>query len=258
MSRAEVDATSSADTSRAQPRELLDRVNGEHWAGRLYMRRISPYLTRALARTSVAPNAVTGIMACCGVAAGAVLVISGLAAAVGAFLLVQLYLLLDCSDGELARLTGRTSITGVYLDRVGHYLTDAALLAGLGIRAAERTPDGWMVLGVAAALAAVLGKAETDLVEVARAQSGKPPVTDAAVQPRDPRVGALRRAASLLRVHRIIQSVELSILVVGAAVYDELYGGITATRVLVAACAAVAGLLVVAHLASILASSRLR
>jgi hypothetical protein len=42
--------------------------------------------------------------------------------------LIQVYLLLDCCDGELARLTGRTSATGVYLDGIGHYLGEMAVL----------------------------------------------------------------------------------------------------------------------------------
>ncbi|MGH3032893.1 MAG: CDP-alcohol phosphatidyltransferase family protein, partial [Gaiellaceae bacterium] len=29
-----------------QPEGLLERPGAEHWAGRLYMRRLSPYVTR--------------------------------------------------------------------------------------------------------------------------------------------------------------------------------------------------------------------
>jgi phosphatidylglycerophosphate synthase len=172
--------------------------------------------------------------------------------------LIQIYMLLDCCDGELARWTGRTSITGVYADRVGHYLTDAALISGLGVRAAERHPSGWMVVGLVAALCAILGKAETDLVDVARARSGLPPVSEDAAEPRGRRLGFARRAASLLRVHRIVQAMELSVCVVVAAVYDAAAGGLAATRVLTAVCAGVAAALVVLHLVSILASARLR
>jgi hypothetical protein len=197
-------------------------------------------------------------MVVAGVAAGGVLAVGGLASAIASAVLVQVYLLLDCSDGELARWTGRTSVVGVYLDRVGHYLADAALLTGLGVRAADVHPSGWMVLGLVAALCAVLGKAETDLVDNARARSGQPPVTDDAAEPRSRGIGVARRLASSFRVHRVIQAIELSFCILVAAVYDAAAGGLTATRVLVAGCAAVAGALVVLHLISILASSRLR
>src|SRR5699024_11948236 len=42
-----------------QPLDVLGRVSGEHWAGRLYMRHVSLYLTRALLPTRITPNGVT-------------------------------------------------------------------------------------------------------------------------------------------------------------------------------------------------------
>src|SRR4051794_804167 len=204
-----------------QPPGLLDRRSGEHWAGRLYMRRISVYVTALLVRTPVSPNQLTVLMLVAGVAAGAVLAIGGLAGAIAAALLVQLYLLLDCVDGEVARATGRTSITGVYLDRVGHHFADAALLSGLGVRAAEREVNGWLTVGVAAALCAILVKVETDLVDVARARAGRPPVTEEAAELRSRGLGRLRHLASVLRVHRVVQAIELSLFIVAAAVYDQ-------------------------------------
>ncbi|GLW96049.1 CDP-alcohol phosphatidyltransferase family protein [Microtetraspora sp. NBRC 16547] len=239
----------------AQPQTTMDRRSGEHWAGLLYMRKLSIYATWVLAKTPITPNQVTGLMILCGVLAGAVLAIPGIWAAVGAAVLIQIYLLLDCSDGELARWTGRTSITGVYLDRVGHYLAEAALLIGLGFRASQVLPDWYTVLGVAAALGAILIKAETDLVDVARARSGLVAATEASAghfQSR--RLGAARKVAAALRFHRVIQAVELSLIVVVAAVLDLWF---PATRILTVACAVIAGLQLVLHLVSILASRRL-
>ncbi|TLP62128.1 CDP-alcohol phosphatidyltransferase family protein [Microbispora triticiradicis] len=239
----------------AQPQTTMDRRSGEHWAGLLYMRRLSIYATWLLAKTPITPNQVTGLMILCGVAAGAVLALPGLWAALAAALLIQIYLLLDCSDGELARWTGRTSITGVYLDRVGHYFAEAALLIGLGFRASETLPDWYTVMGVAAALGAILIKAETDLVDVARARSGLVATTEAAAQQfASPRLALARRAAAALRFHRVIQAVELSLIVVAAAVLDNWF---SATRILMVACVVIAAVQLVLHLVSILASRRL-
>ncbi|WP_055478056.1 CDP-alcohol phosphatidyltransferase family protein [Sphaerimonospora mesophila] len=239
----------------AQPQTTMDRRSGEHWAGLLYMRRLSIYATWLLAKTPITPNQVTGLMILSGVAAGAVLALPGIAAAVGAALLIQLYLLLDCSDGELARWTGRTSITGVYLDRVGHYFAEAALLIGLGFRASQTVPDWYTVLGFAAALGAILIKSETDLVDVARARSGLVAATETqAGQFTSRRLGLARRIVGATRFHRLIQAVELSLIVVIAAVLDLWF---PATRVLVVACAVVAVIQLVLHLVSILASRRL-
>ncbi|WP_084962211.1 CDP-alcohol phosphatidyltransferase family protein [Thermoactinospora rubra] len=242
----------------AQPAGTLDRRSGEHWAGLLYMRRVSIYLTWLLAKTPITPNQTTGLMMLTGVLAGVVLGFDGPLAALGAFLLVQLYLLLDCSDGELARWTGRTSLTGVYLDRVGHYFAEAALLIGLGFRASATAPDWYTVLGFAAALGAILIKAETDLVDVARARSGLTAATEASAgQFRSGLLGLARRILAATKFHRIVQAVELSILALIAAVVDMVVGDLTATRVLTVACAVAAAVQVVLHLVSILASRRL-
>ena len=55
-----------------QPPQVLARLNDEHWAGRLYMRRVSPYATVAFARLGWSPNAVTVAFMVSGVAAGVV------------------------------------------------------------------------------------------------------------------------------------------------------------------------------------------
>jgi len=194
----------------------------------------------------------------CGVLAGAVLALPGLSAAVGAVVLVQVYLLLDCSDGELARWTGRTSITGIYLDRVGHYLAEAALLIGLGFRASATLPDWYTVLGFAAALGAILIKAETDLVDVARARSGLVAASEAASAEFQSRgMARARRFVGVLRFHRLVQAVELSLIALLVAVWDSVAGDLTATRVLTVACVVVAVVQLLLHLVSILASRRL-
>ena len=86
------------------------------------MRRLSPYLTRLLLRTPITPDGVTWLMILAGLAAAAALTIPGLPGAILAVALIQLQILLDCSDGELARWLERKSPVGVYLDRIGHWL----------------------------------------------------------------------------------------------------------------------------------------
>lgn len=252
-----------------QPPGLKDRRNEEHWAGRLYMRSLSPYFTWFFLRLGLSPNQLTYLMIVSGVAAGVVVALpaAGTAAlwtALGGALLIQAYLLLDCVDGEAARYLRQTSVTGVYLDRIGHYLAEVALLAGLGLRAQGGWESGgWVELGLVAALGAALIKAETDNVVVARAKSGMPAdpaAGDRALRPRSTGLALARQAASMLRFHRIIGAVELSLLIVAAAVIDVVMGNDTpaATRVLVAAAAAVAALQTLLHLVSVLASRRLK
>ena len=247
--------------AKGQPPEVLARLNDEHWFGRLYMRRLSPYATIVFARLGWSPNAVTVCFMISGVAAGSPGTAASTPAAIGVALLIQLYLLFDCSDGELARYTGRFSATGVYLDRMGHYLAEALLLAGLGVRAQGHfsLAGGYVSAGLAAAICATLIKAETDIVVVARASAGLDGKhDDQALAPRSQGLAQARRLASALRVHRIIQAVELSVLILAAAIVDAATGSLTATRALTVAALAVGALMTVAHLVAIVASRRLR
>jgi phosphatidylglycerophosphate synthase len=244
-----------------QPRWVVERVNDEHLFGRLYMRKLSPRATWLLARLGISPNTVTVLFVACGVAAGVVVAFGGLATAIIAVILVQAGLLFDCADGELARLTKRdNSVRGIYLDRVGHYLCDAAMIVGLGLRAQGHltTSGRYVSAGLFAALLALLVKVETDNVIVSRAAAGLPGShANEALQPRSAGLASVRRAASMLKIHRIIQAIELSVLVLIAAIIDAARGGLAATRVVLIACLIVAALMVVAHLAAILASRRL-
>jgi hypothetical protein len=81
---------------------------------------------------------------------------------------------------------------------------------------------------------------------------------DTALAPRSGGLALARRLASALRVHRVIQAVELSWLILVAAVIDAIRGGLAATRLLVVACLIIAGVMVVAHLVAIVASRRLQ
>ncbi|RKS05475.1 phosphatidylglycerophosphate synthase [Nocardiopsis sp. Huas11] len=242
-----------------QPAGIKERVNEEHWAGRLYMRDLSPYLSTVFVRLRVPPNPITYLMMVFGVLSGIVVAFGGVWSAVLAALFIQIYLLLDCSDGEVARYTGRTSVAGIYLDRIGHYVSEIALLIGLGVRAqGEWEAGGWVILGMAAALGVALIKAETDNVVVARAKAGLPEkITEAAMRPRSSGLSLARRLASALKVHRVIQAVELSLLIVVAAIVDAFLGDLAATRVLVVACAFVGVVMSFAHFVSVLASRRL-
>ena len=227
------------------------------------MRKVSPYATWVFARLGWSPNAVTVAFIACGIAAGVVIALGGLWSAIVGAVLIQGYLLFDCSDGELARWSGRTSAGGNYLDGVGHYLGESALLVGLGFRAqGHLTASGdYITAGVAAALLAMLVRAETDNVVVARVKSGLPAshqAGDAALAPTSAGIARARRLASVLRVHRITHAIELSLLVLVAAIVDAVRGGLTATRALLLACLVVSAVMVIAHLVAIMASRRLR
>ena len=244
-----------------QPASLLARAAGEHWAGRLYMRKLSPYVTRLLVRTPLSANAITALMIPVGLLAALSLTFSGVLPALAAALLVQLQLLLDCSDGEIARWRRTFSPAGVYLDQLGHYSTEAALAAALGVRAdgGWGSIGGWTALGLTVAVLILLLKSETHLVSIALTRAGRAPgATLPAEAPPDRRRLSLRQGARLLPFLRPFQAVDASLLALAAALADFFANGVDGTRVLLMALAGFGAAAVVGHLLAVLASGRLR
>jgi len=245
----------------AQPASVLGRSAHEHWSGLLYMRRLSIHLTRLLVPTPLTPDMVTAAMGVLGIAAALVLTVPALWSALLMFVLLQLQLLLDCSDGELARWRGPAGgARGVYLDNLGHWVTDACMLAAVAVRAdgGLGSVDGWTTVGLATAVLALLVHAETDLVYVARAKVGLPAPDAVAVVPQ---VGLVRRLRALLAhlpVNRLLSAWDLSYLMVMVAVVDAARGESAATRVLTVVLFAVSVYAVLGHLLSVLTSRRLR
>jgi phosphatidylglycerophosphate synthase len=233
-----------------QPRSIFERNSGEHWAGRLYMRRVSPYATRLFLRLRFSANAVTWVMIVAGVAAAGVLCLPGLLPAIGAVLLIQLQLLLDCADGEVARWRAERSTVGVYLDRIGHWLTEGALPIALGVRTGDQT---YVVLGLVIAVLVLLIRGESALVTVARAESGQPPAGDTreVAAPRPGLLRRVRRALGFAPFFRAFVAVEATIL----ALVAEVFG---VTEGLIVALVVVAAITATGHFIAILTSDRLR
>jgi phosphatidylglycerophosphate synthase len=241
----------------AQPESTMSRRNAEHWLARLLLRKVSLPITRELLRTPVSANQLTGLMIVVGLVAAVAAGLGGLWWAIAAFVGVQVYFLLDLCDGEVARWRRTTSVTGVYLDRVGHYIVEAALLSAYGFRAGGQHFGGWSTIGVAAGLCALLVKAETDLVDVARVRSGKLAAADDAAVPRSAALGAMRRAAQVLKIHQLTGALESSFLLLVAAVVDLSTDSLQGSRLLAGLMLGIAGTMAVLHLASILLSRRL-
>jgi phosphatidylglycerophosphate synthase len=107
-----------------------------------------------LTKTSVSPNQLTTVRLAAGVAAAAAFAagaspwpeIGG-----GIFILAML---LDRADGELARLTGKTSPGGHTYDLIADATSNALAFVGLGIGLSAGVLGGWAVpLGIVAGLA---------------------------------------------------------------------------------------------------------
>jgi phosphatidylglycerophosphate synthase len=93
--------------------------------------RLARLLVGPLRRTPITPNAITTLTLGVGLLGAWLLAGAGAAANLGAAL-VMISFLLDHADGELARMTGRTSTFGHYYDLVADALVMGALFVGIG------------------------------------------------------------------------------------------------------------------------------
>jgi phosphatidylglycerophosphate synthase len=119
------------------------------YVDRVLHRPLSRPITRVLARTPVTPNAITIAGIALGVLGGLVLGMPGAGAVPAAVLLLVASGVLDCSDGEIARLRFAESRLGHWLDVGGDTVVHLAVLAGIATRI-ERAGDapGWPTLAV--------------------------------------------------------------------------------------------------------------
>jgi phosphatidylglycerophosphate synthase len=110
----------------------------------IYFYRRVGYALAVGARTlGLSPNAVSILAGAAGLVGGALLYDKW--SAVAGFGLLVLHGALDSADGQLARMTGRTSETGRVLDGVAGYVTHTAIYLAIGFSAVHRG-EGWSLL----------------------------------------------------------------------------------------------------------------
>jgi hypothetical protein len=143
-----------ADVSLSAVRELArKRPEQEFLLARLYGAHVSPYFTLLCLRLGLGPDQVTLLRLALG-ALGAALLVAPLGAwSLVGIVALQVAYVLDFSDGQVARLTGRTSAAGSYLDWLSHFYIP------LGVALALAVSLGWWqgspvypVIGIFAAL----------------------------------------------------------------------------------------------------------
>jgi phosphatidylglycerophosphate synthase len=110
--------------------------------------RLARVLVRPLRHSKVTPNGITTLTLVLGLPAAWLYALGGSAAHVGG-VLFMLACLFDHADGELARMTGRTSTFGHYYDLIADALVLTALFLGIGAGLSE-AGEGALRLGLLA------------------------------------------------------------------------------------------------------------
>lgn len=101
---------------------------------RLYMRPLSLFMTWPLASTRVTPNAMSLVTFAFGLASAAMMAVPGEGWAIAGALTHLFMRVVDCIDGELARLRYQGSALGAWLDSICDGISMAAFVAAIGYR----------------------------------------------------------------------------------------------------------------------------
>ena len=239
----------------SQPISVTGRSTSEHWIADLYQRRLSPYLTRILLRTSISANGVTWLMILTGASIGPALLIQGWVGIALALFLSQLQMLIDCCDGEVARWRDTKSPMGIFLDKLGHYLAESLIPICFGLRLAgfpEEPVDSsiYPYLGALLAILVIFNKGLNDAVHVARAFSGLNKIQDkkGVNLPIKGILRTLRKVFNYLPAQRMFHSIEFTIFV-------AIFGSYAISLEI---ALAIALFVTAGHIAAIVTSSKLR
>jgi phosphatidylglycerophosphate synthase len=119
-------------------RTFKHRINPEERQGAYglyFVRPFSLYLTYLALRTGISANVITALQTLVGLIGAAMLAFPQTSHQIAGILLLQLGFVLDNVDGEVARYRNEVSLTGKYLDLLGHeYVVPAIFFCtGIGI-----------------------------------------------------------------------------------------------------------------------------
>jgi len=159
------------------------RTDAELWVDRFFARRVSIYLTWLLAQTPLSANEVTLLSMLLMVGGATCLGLKSAWGPPAGVLLMVVGYVLDCCDGEIARLRGQTSLRGVYLDTMAHAVTIPAMFIAAGIGLTFR--NGTNLTTIIGAIAAIASTNPAKSTMIMLKDAGKPP-TPPPVSPAEP------------------------------------------------------------------------
>jgi phosphatidylglycerophosphate synthase len=117
----------------AVERELLNGLtsSSDGWVDRYLNRKLSPWFSRWFLRLSLTPNQVTIVALTIGLLAAICFAHGGWVSSIIGALLLQWSAVIDCCDGEVARLKFLESTSGYYLDIACDNIVHVAVFAGI-------------------------------------------------------------------------------------------------------------------------------
>ena len=177
---------SDVDAARARAATVSDERIAQLQANRaddgfystFVVRRLSKPLTRVALRLGLSPNSITLMSFAIGIAAAAFFAGGSPWALVVGALLLQLSLIVDCVDGEVARATRRFSALGAWLDASTDRVKEFLAYAGLAYGASRSGADIWWLAVVLVVLQTTRHMSDYDFSRVQRLREASVPLRD--------------------------------------------------------------------------------
>ncbi|MDP1769743.1 MAG: CDP-alcohol phosphatidyltransferase family protein [Nitrospirota bacterium] len=128
------DVRDAADVKAAET-QLFNSLKGEFegFVDRFFNRKVSRWFTRLFLALGLSPNPITMLAALVGLVAAVGFGVGTYSAGIIAALLFQLAAIIDCCDGEVARLTFTESPFGAWLDIAMDNVVHMAIFAGIAV-----------------------------------------------------------------------------------------------------------------------------
>ena len=132
----------------------LKKIEVEEFFDLYFYRPLAFLLVKAIYNTSITPNQLTVISMMFGVIGGFFYSYGNYSAFITGAILVLLYNVVDCSDGQLARLKKNGTAVGRILDGIADYVVSVAAYVGIafGYANSSSNPLLWWIITVAAGL----------------------------------------------------------------------------------------------------------
>lgn len=182
-------------------RALAGRNNRYHsasWFGRHVTRKLSPYVTWLLLRLGISANQTTLLRLILALVIAPMFLQPQPAWWIAAALACYLRIILDCVDGELARLRDAASPQGTYLDEFVDMASEGVLLSGMALGLYRMLGFHAVAFGLAAVVLASLTRSHLHLLRSTAFEWGVPAPARDSAPPQAPRW--LRRARTASKV----------------------------------------------------------
>ena len=112
---------------------IPSRASSKGFVDRFFNRKVSRWFTRIFLAAGLSPNVITILATLVGLVAAAGFGVGTYSAGIIAALLFQLAAIIDCCDGEVARLTFTESPFGAWLDIAMDNVVHMAIFAGIAV-----------------------------------------------------------------------------------------------------------------------------